>query len=764
MACRTAPEADRGRRRAPRPALVCVLLATIVAGSSASPSSGSACPNEALRAGPSAGLPDCRGYELVSSEKQDADAMLSPLISEFHSNFPDYGLVADGSLLWDTGFVWPYGAPSNGVDNVHRAVRAAGECSSDSVTCWVQSTPVPRGAGARESPALVGASRDLSTVLLKASPIVYEPARETRLLERAPDGSYSTIANVASPAQVDGQLSPDGSRVLLQTEARLVSEDTHGPVTPGTNDPLTHQVYEWTRSGGLHLAGIDSHGNQTSPCGAALASGNRSMVYPSLSADGSRVFFQSPDPALNTGEPEECRRGPVVDGQRLYVSDLYLREGGGRTVEISKPPPGAADYGGQFVGASADGSKVFFVTETALTPDKATSGRGHADLYQYDLPTGRLIRLSVGPPGYDDADVTGFAGALSESAIVSADGSHVYFTALGQLVPGAGASAVENAGDATANLYRYSHGRVAYLATVAVGNFTGAAASFGLSNTSPLSLGLSGVTPDGSDLVFDSTSRLTSYANETAGEAVAELYRYDEPTGTISCVSCSTAGLPPNRVDEHGVAFHTSFWQSPKGSVEQFGGLSTDGQTVFFASTDRLLPGATNASAPTAGNPIYNVYEWHNGALSLISTGTSSSSDFLLGSSPGGSDVYILTADQLAAQDSDHAYDIYDARVGGGLRAPTAPAACASADTCRSTPATPPVPLPPNSATFTGEGNLAPLAEAPSQSSGQTRAKPRHPLCRARARTVRYVFRRGHALMRCPKRAGKAPKPRIQRP
>jgi hypothetical protein len=751
------PEGDRRGSRMTRAVVLSMVLAIIAAGSTSAPASASACPNEALRSGRSAGLPDCRAYELLSSEKDDADAMLSPLVTTFHSSFAGYGLVATGSVLWDTGFVWPYGGPTNGDDSVHQGVRATGECSSPGSPCWSQSTLLPPGAGAREFAALAGASRDLSTVLLKASPIVYGPAPATHLLERAPDGSYSTIANVASPAQVEGQLSADGGRVLLQTEARLLSEDTHGPLDPETNEPLSRQVYEWTRSGGLRLAAVDSQGKQTSPCGAAPAGvepsiGNASMYYPDLSADGSRVLFQSPDPGLGNGIPEECKRGPVVEGSRLYISDLYLRENGTRTVEISKPPPGAADYGARFVGASSDVSRVFFITETALTADKATSGPGHADLYEYDVRTGALTRLSVGPPGHDDANVTAYGGVLSGSAIVSADGTHVYFTALGQLVPGAGASQPENLSRGTANLYSYSQGRLAFVANVGPGDVTGAKASFSSSNDPPLWLGLAGVTPDGSDLVFDSTSRLTSYDNATAaGEPLAELYRYDQPSGTISCVSCSTAGLPPNPVNTHGVAFHTSFWQGPKGSVEQFGGLSTDGQTVIFASTDRLLPAATNAASPTVANPIYNIYEWHDGVLSLISTGTSTSSDFLLGSSPSGSDVYFLTADQLAAQDGDHAYDIYDARAGGGLPTTPAPTPCASADTCRSMPSTASAPLAPASAGFTGEGNLAPPAAAPS-AGPPLRPRPHHVSCRAKARKLKHAVRRSKALKRCSRR------------
>ena len=42
-------------------------------------------------------------------------------------------------------------------------------------------------------------------------------------------------------------------------------------------------------------------------------------------------------------------------------------------------------------------------------------------------------------------------------------------------------------------------------------------------------------------MVFEDTPRLTSYDNNGADE----IYRYDAPTGKISCVSCNPTGAPP---------------------------------------------------------------------------------------------------------------------------------------------------------------------------------------------------------------------------
>jgi hypothetical protein len=202
----------------------------------------------------------------------------------------------------------------------------------------------------------------------------------------------------------------------------------------------------------------------------------------------------------------------------------------------------------------------------------------------------------------------------------------------------------------------------------------------------------------------------------------AEIYRYDAPSATISCISCSPAFAPPER-EQLDPAFHTSFWGNPHGTVQQFGGLSNDGSTVFFASTDRLLPAAANVLTAEYGNPIYDIYEWHDGVLSLISSGTSLSSDFLVGTSASGSDVFFMSASQLVPQDGEHSYEIYDARLEGGFPAPTIAAPCASAETCRSMVATPPMPVAPATVSFSGPANVTTVTG--SESSPLSPVKPK---------------------------------------
>jgi hypothetical protein len=677
------------------------------------------CPNEQLRqesdTNPttgqpySVGLPDCRAYELVSGgEKNDVDAMLSPVITALHSGVNNFGLVSEdgGRVLWDKEGE-PYSDPNDGASDVYQATRGSGG--------WSQSDAlVPPGLGSTAGLYIDAASSDLSTILLESQPTpeAYEGGSK-RLIERGIDGSYTTIASVPDslPFEPFGQLSGDGSHVFFETPARLAG-DTH---TAG------RQTYEWTSAGGLRVAGVNDAGEPVSSCGAVLA-GGRGLSYPDISRDGSRVFFQSPDPRGRELAEDAYKQGEITESEEQVVRkaceqpvELYIRENGSSTFEISKAPPGAAECetgtsecAAAFVGASEDGSKVFFVTRTRLTPDKNDSD---PDLYEYNVETGALKRLSVGPPAYDDANLATPAAAEQtpeNSAIVSGDGSHVYFTGLGQLVPGAGASVATNKANGTVDLYMYANGNVSFIATVGPGSFTGTSNSKSGNISAPLNVGLGEATPDGSDLIFDSDSQLTSYDN--AGQS--ELYRYDAPSHTISCVSCSPAFAAPNGPLDP--VFHTSFWGGPHGAVAQFGGLSNDGDTVFFASTDELLPAAGNVLTAEPGNPIYDIYEWHDGVLSLISSGTSPSSDLLLGASPSGSDAFFVSSSQLVPQDGEHSYELYDAHVEGGFPAPAAPAPCVSAEACSSMLATPPATVTPGSVSFQGPGNsVAPAREAP---------------------------------------------------
>jgi hypothetical protein len=111
---------------------------------------------------------------------------------------------------------------------------------------------------------------------------------------------------------------------------------------------------------------------------------------------------------------------------------------------------------------------------------------------------------------------------------------------------------------------------------------------------------------------------------------------------------------------------------------------------VFFQSPVALTPGALNevqVSIPPGALLAQNVYEYHDGSVSLISDGRDTTpnsgaigigtSTRLLSASESGNDVFFATNDQLTSQDTDTNRDYYDARV------------CQETDPCVAPPALP---------------------------------------------------------------------------
>ena len=92
-----------------------------------------------------------------------------------------------------------------------------------------------------------------------------------------------------------------------------------------------------------------------------------------------------------------------------------------------------------------------------------------------------------------------------------------------------------------------------------------------------------------------------------------------------------------------------------------------------------------------------------------FSGGDSEASSWFIGASESGNDAFIVTRAQLAPEDENDAFDVYDLRV--GARRPVSAPAC-SGTGCQGVPAPPPTFATPPSATFNGVGNFPPPAEA----------------------------------------------------
>ncbi|MBX5469473.1 MAG: hypothetical protein IRZ21_06190 [Thermoleophilaceae bacterium] len=138
--------------------------------------------------------------------------------------------------------------------------------------------------------------------------------------------------------------------------------------------------------------------------------------------------------------------------------------------------------------------------------------------------------------------------------------------------------------------------------------------------------------------------------------------------------------------------------------------MTADGRTIVFQTPDPLVTEDTNFAPGTFSPQGWDVYEWHDGTLSLLTDGTtpstSSSDNVFTNITPDGRDVFLYSFDKLAPQEISHTGAIYDARIGGGFPVPTPPAECRD-DGCQG-PASPQPELPvPASVSFAGPGDVS---------------------------------------------------------
>jgi hypothetical protein len=359
--------------------------------------------------------------------------------------------------------------------------------------------------------------------------------------------------------------------------------------------------------------------------------------------------------SAGNGEAEEDIQENAVsaDGSRIFWTDnnkqLYVREDGTTTVQLnaSQRTPSLGNGRALFKAATPDGRRVFFVDTTQLTNAQNDNG----GLYEYDFSSGKLTDLSTGG---GSPEVEGTVGA-------SEDGLSVYFVARASLARGATAGGY--------NLYLSRNGVVRFIAALSSED----SSDWNQFPENRTAL----VTPDGEHLAFVSQAPLSGYNNTdvNSGSPDAEVFVYDAGSEHVSCASCNPSGAQPVGPASVPVGSHTDH-------IPRF--ITDNGRRVFFDSKDVLLPSDTNGQQ--------NVYEYENGAVHLLSSGTSEDISTFSDASANGDDAFFTTREQLVPEDTDHSSDMYDARVGGGFPAPISSQSC-TGENCRGALSVPPASL-----------------------------------------------------------------------
>lgn len=377
-----------------------------------------------------------------------------------------------------------------------------------------------------------------------------------------------------------------------------------------------------------------------------------------ISADGRRIVFQVP-----AGDPSGA---------------LYLREDGVRTLQIAQ--------NGEFWAASTDGGRVFFVTSDSLT---LADTDGSPDLYMYerDAPAGsRLTLISTGSAGID-----GYVEMVVGS---SPDGHYVYFVCDGQLIAGEAPAPV-------LGLYVWHDGQLRFIGAFSDLNdaeFNGPRRNWGIAGARMQAR----IGPDGKHLLF-LTSNNAGFVGRGgfAGYDQAgytEYYLYDAETGTLACASCNPSGRPATTGAFIGIRDNASTSALTSDAAKA---LSDDGRRVFFNTAEPLVPEDTN------GRVDAYEYDAQARAVHLLSSGKSTSPSYVLDSSPNGDDAFIVTRERLLGWDVDGAYDLYDARVGGGFPEPPTPAPGCTGEACLTNATAPPAATAVGSSGYRGAGDAS---------------------------------------------------------
>jgi hypothetical protein len=323
---------------------------------------------------------------------------------------------------------------------------------------------------------------------------------------------------------------------------------------------------------------------------------NGSGSFLGANTDGTRVFFETSESLASTDTDS--------------ANDIYERSAG-TTTHISRGQiNGNEDLDSTFLGASADGTKVWFETREYLVSsdmDLCTgSAPGCSDIYERSAGTTTLVSQGQDFDPYDDFHPE-FGGA-------SADGQRVFFVTYEQL-------ASSDQDDRVNDVYQRSGGSTVQISQGQIG---------GNCNLIACGAGFLGVSTDGTRVFFTTTEQLT------ITDVDSQYDIYERAAGSTTQVSRGQINGNQN--------------YDPT-----FVGTSQDGTRVFFETYESL--------ASTDTDFRIDIYERSAGTTKQVSRGQINGNQFFDAfferASADGTRVFFYTDEPLASTDTDSVRDVY---------------------------------------------------------------------------------------------------------
>jgi hypothetical protein len=562
------------------------------------------------------------------------------------------------------------------------------------------------GNGEQSDVSIVGSSSNLHQVILHSNVALTREAEGHGGLYEWSEGGASGEGSLRLVG-IDESGPSAGATHLGNTSGEVTRNAVS---TDGT-------LVAWTQDQPQHLYVTDTGTEESvrlDTVRGGSGAGTEAPAYETASADGTRVFFTDPQ-ALTVG----AEGGHPLGGTNLYMCQVTTTSGH-VACELSDVAPGRAEVLDEVIGASDDGTFVYFVARGALTAD---AHAGEDNLYVAHESEGHWTTTFIGT--LSSQDFPDWAGNTVNSIVkmtarISPDGEFLAFMSQQPLT--------------------------------------------GYDNRD-----LANGMPDEEVFIYDYATRrvLCASCNPTGERPTGFIQRSKEPR---------LVETQENWPDGTSIASNVPGWTTiDVGFAAHQPRYLGNGGRLFFDSNDALLPQDVNGTEDVyeyepegVGNcgPDAPGYQQRTGwCLGLISSGTSGDEAAVLDASENGEEVFFITSGALLEPNIEGTPSVYDAREcsnaspcaasGNGV----VPPACTSAESCRAAPTLQPqIYGAPTSATFSGLGNLTPApVKAKVENKAEKLAGALHACRRDRSVGKRTVCERAarRAYDAKPKRAPK---------